>query len=485
MADFGTPVAQNVDVSPNKSIQTLSGLLSLQSQKLGLQGQTAQVQQEQQTASQRAGIASFMSSFDPTKHVGADGTLDLNEVLTDPKLRQAAGDQFPQIMQSMISAKQGQLTAKQQLADLNGSLRNQFSSTVGSLRTDPEVVKDTPAGRAKVQQALGDFAETGGEDAARVANVYGQVLSHVPPGKLSQTLSNFQLQAMDAGAQSGRQAPNLVDTGPSLVNTNPQAAGGNLAGTPDLKKGVAPSVISTPAGPVARVGGNGTTLTPLTTAPGPGGAPAPNLNQTTAEVETGRGLAHGVTERVSQAQSAANNTTQAQDALSRAKAIMETSGPDTGGAFEKLKGLKNLFASAGMDTEGATDANSLVKNLARYEAARATQAGLGGTDAARELAHNGSPNTAVDKKALIGIINQSLATEKALAAYASKQSKTTDPKQLMKNENDFRNIPHLIEGYEYGMSRNANEANLFLGKHGLKADEMRKTRQLIKQFESS
>jgi hypothetical protein len=245
MADFGAPVAQNVNTG--NGVQTLSGLIGLQSQRLGiqqqqqaLQGQAAQVQQEQQTAQQRSGIASFMSSFDPTQHVGSDGTLDLDAVLTDPKLRQAAGDQFPALMQQMVQVKSAQLGAKQQLASLNGDLRNQFSQTIGSLRTDPEVVKDTPAGRQKVQQAMGDFAETGGPDAARVANIYAGVVNHVPQGKLSQTLSNFQLQAMDTGAQSARQAPTYANTGGKLVQTNPQAAGGSPQG--DLTNTVGPGM---------------------------------------------------------------------------------------------------------------------------------------------------------------------------------------------------------------------------------------------------
>ena len=80
MPDFGSPVAQNTNVQPGQMVQTLSGLLGLKQQQLALQGQAAEVQQQQQTAGQRAGIASFMSTFDPTKHVGADGTLDLDNV---------------------------------------------------------------------------------------------------------------------------------------------------------------------------------------------------------------------------------------------------------------------------------------------------------------------------------------------------------------------------------------------------------------------
>lgn len=246
MADFGSPIAQNVN-PVGQGVQTLSGLLGIKQQQQALQtgayqqqSAQAEAQQQQQTAGQRAGIAHFMSNFDPTKHVGEDGTLNLDEVLTDPKLRQAAGDQFPALMQQMVGVKQSQLAAKQQLANLNDTLRNQFSSTVGSLRTDPDVVKDTSAGRQKVQKALDDFAETGGPDAARVANTYGQVISHAPPGKLTQVLSNFQLQAMDAATQTGKQAPVLTNTGAQQVNVNPQAAGGNLGGTPPITNQLPP-----------------------------------------------------------------------------------------------------------------------------------------------------------------------------------------------------------------------------------------------------
>lgn len=245
MADFGSPVASGVNVDPLSKLSEIAGLRlkqqALQTGQYQQQSAQANAQQEQQTASQRAGIAGFMSNLDVTKHVGSDGTLDLDEILTDPKLRQAAGDNFPAVMDQLLKVKSAQIGAKKQLADLNGTLRDQFSSTVGSLRTDPDVVKDNPAGRQKVQQALGDFAESGGPDAARIAGIYGPVAMHVGQGKLSQALSTFQLQAMDAATQAGRQAPVLTNTGGQQVNINPQAAGGNLGGTPPLTNTLPPS----------------------------------------------------------------------------------------------------------------------------------------------------------------------------------------------------------------------------------------------------
>src|SRR5579862_4435639 len=157
--DFGAPGAQNVN--PGNGLQTLSQVLNIRQQQQALQGQQAQVQQEQQTASQRSGIAHFIQNFDPEQHVGPDGTLDLDGVFSDPKLRQAAGDQFPALMQQMLAVKNAQLDAKQKLANLNDSTRQQFQSIIGGLRTDPDVVADNPQGRQKVQQAIGQFASTG------------------------------------------------------------------------------------------------------------------------------------------------------------------------------------------------------------------------------------------------------------------------------------------------------------------------------------
>lgn len=300
MADFGQPVAQNVN-PVGQGLQTLSGLLSVQQQRLGiqqqtqaLQGQAAEVQQQQQTARQRSNLAGFMQHFDPSKHVGSDGTLDLDSVLTDPNLRAAAGDKFPEVAQQFVALKSGQLQTKQQLAGLNDTLRNQFSDTVGSLRTDPDVVADNPQGRAKVQAAMGNFAETGGPDAARIANTYAGIINHVPQGKLTSALSNFQLQAMDASTQAGRQAPSLVDTGATLVNTNPQAAGGQLGGQAPIPKTVAPGAIpSTDAfGRTFLVSPQTGGAKPIGSPPGSGGAgfaqPVAGQQQVMDSVENAR-----------------------------------------------------------------------------------------------------------------------------------------------------------------------------------------------------
>ena len=302
MGDFGTPVV-NASTAFNPT-QTLSQILNVQSKQLGiqqqeqaLQGQAAQVQQEQQTARQRAGVAAYMQDFDLAKHTGPDGTVDLDSVLTDPGLRKAAGDQFPDIVQKMIGIKQGQLNAKQQLVNLNDSTRTQLQSMLGGLRTDPDVVNDTPNGRQKVDKAIGQFSASG-PDAARIAQIYGPIMEHVRPGNLAQTLSNIQLQAMDASTQASKQAPNYLNTGSQAVNVAPQSAGGPLTTTPTPQMQLAPQIITSPTtgGPAVVGGGNGTTPRPIGggggAAPGSGNAwqPPAGLPEIKTAIESARQL---------------------------------------------------------------------------------------------------------------------------------------------------------------------------------------------------
>jgi hypothetical protein len=475
---------------PNRGISTLSGILGLKQQQQGLQIGQQQLQQEQLKTAQQQGVQNFFQTWDPSEHVADDGSTDLDSALQSKEFK-SAGNAKPGIMQALLDIKNKQLGNKQALSSLNKDLVTQFGTGMGALAKDDDVVEDKTdpqtgvnTGRAKVDQFLTNFSKLS-PDAARVAQIYGPITQHAPPGKLSKGVAAMQLQAQSASEQQSAQfpRPGAIDTGSQILPTTTQPSTGIQ--TPTGQAFNKQQVVTTPAGPQAVATPARGTITPLTTAAAPGQAPGPELNVTTAQAATQNIAAQGVANRVSQAQAAANNTTQAQDALNRTRAILDK--PDainTGAGFEWKKSVRNVLASAGIDTGGADDANTLVKNLARYEASRATQAGLGGTDAARELAHNGSPNAQLSTEALKGVVTQSLATEKALAAYANIQSKTKDAGQLAKNEADFRSIPHLIEGYEYLLARNSQEAEEFLKKHGLTKAEMIPTYKAIKEFES-
>lgn len=231
MPDFGAPATANY--TPPSFTATLQGLQGIQSNALGiqqaqqnLQRGAAQTQITQQDAAQRAAIA----KVDWGKYTDDTGTLSTDKMLSDPQLRASAGDSMLDVVKAGAGIRQAQLQNKQSLAGLNDTLRGQFSSMVGGLRTDPDVVADNPQGRQKVVDAMTNWAQQGGPDAARVAQIYAPVAEHAPPGKLVGGLQNIQLQAMSVPNQVAAQSPNLAmvptQGGTQPFNTNPLAAGG-------------------------------------------------------------------------------------------------------------------------------------------------------------------------------------------------------------------------------------------------------------------
>jgi len=274
MADFGAPVAQSVDVSPSKGFETIGSLMGLTAKRQALAGQAADVQQKQQDASQRAAMA----KIDWAKHTGQDGTLDVDSFNKDQGIRQAAGDFYPDILAKAAQIKQSQVGAKQSLLKLNGDQLSNLGSVVGGLKTDPDVMADTPAGRQKMTNAFAQFGQTYGPDAARVAQIYGPMVEHAPKGKLSQAIQTLQLQTQDVGRQIAETSPqaSTIDTGGMI---QPGATASPLSATPGaftpagkpIAKTFAPQVITSPTTGGAYKLGPGGTATPVT-APGGGGA---------------------------------------------------------------------------------------------------------------------------------------------------------------------------------------------------------------------
>ena len=242
-----TPVATMIKPpDPNQGINTMTGILGLQQARQNLQTgqynqQTAQAnaQMTQQDAQQRQAAGNFFKTFDLSKHHSDDGTLDLDSALTSPEFK-ATGDAAPEIAKSLIGFKNSQLTAKQSLASLNGTLRDQFSSQVAGLAQDPDVKSGNQTGRGKVLDAIEQFGQVGGPDAQRVAGIYGQVLQNTPPGKMSQALQNLQLQAKSAANQMA--TPTSIDSGGQIQpGAIAPGTGEFTPAGPPIKKTLAPT----------------------------------------------------------------------------------------------------------------------------------------------------------------------------------------------------------------------------------------------------
>ncbi len=244
MADFGSPVAQNVDVSLTKGIETIKSLMGLTAQRQALAGQAADVQMKQQDAQQRAAMASIPWE----KYTGPDGTIDLGKFNTDPAVRKAAGDYYPDAIDKATKIKQAQLGAKQSLLSLNKDQMGAFQQVVGSLKDDPDVKSDNATGRQKVKTAIEAYGQSFGADAAKAVAPFAGPLTNAPHGHLSTVLGQIQMQGNDVGRQMEMQAPTTgtVDTGPVI---QPVAVGSRFGATPGamtpagapLAKGLAPT----------------------------------------------------------------------------------------------------------------------------------------------------------------------------------------------------------------------------------------------------
>lgn len=467
-----TPIGNTFNTpNPMTGINTLSGIVGLKQQQQALQtGQynqaTAQAESEQAQQKNRElqKVSALMQSVHNGGYRKADGTLDRQKFADDIT---TVAPVYGQGQASSILSQANEIVSNQKAKqDLTDSARASLGTTLTALAKDPNTRRDD------VVDAYSRWLQDHKDDPAafRVGVAQAAMLpQNDADPKFRDILGKY------AATLTGQPttAPTTVDTGGAIQPGQVSNVTGAITSTgAPIQKTMPPHQIRNEAGQVVNVNPTGA----LNVAPG--------ANPSTAQAATQNTVASGVASRVQQAQAAANNTVQAQDALTRARTILDNpNAPNTGALVSWKRNVKNFLSSAGIDTQGADDTNSLIKNLARYEASRATQAGLGGTDAARELAHNGSPNVSIDNAALKGIITQSLATEKALSAYANVQNKTKDPDKLAKNEGDFRNIPNLIQGYEYGLARSPAEADEFLKKHGLSRADMAKTRQAIKEFE--
>ncbi len=207
---------------PVDAFGKISQLLQIRAQKQALKGQKAEVQMTEQTAQQRAALA----SYDWNKHIGQDGVIDLNS-LSDPELRSAAGDQYLDIVSKAVAAREQQLQTKRTMFALQGDRIEALGNITGALLSDPDIADDKEGkGIQKVNQALQQYYELYGDDVLPVIAAYAPQLKSLPPGKLPGALRNIQLQAMDVSQQKAAQAPEYVARGGSVVNVNPAAGAG-------------------------------------------------------------------------------------------------------------------------------------------------------------------------------------------------------------------------------------------------------------------
>lgn len=356
-------------------------------QLLNLRAAQAQAQQQQQTATQRKNIA----AYDWNKHLGEDGTLDVESFARDQDAPVIFGDQYIDYLQKAAVAKQTQLAQKSTLLTLRSEQRKALAESLGALRSDKDVAEDTPEGRQKVNDELIKFRLTYGDDVQPVLEAYGGGLAKVPKGRMSDALKAMQLQAFSAEQQANAQLPQYTSTGRVLKNVNPNAAPGSA---PDIGLELSPgtAIVTDANGRQYQLNTQTNQVTPIGTGGSGGGrqpAPSapPNAPTFTQPVPQQKELEeHVSTTRKADADYGANR--HVNDEILRLSADTST-GPGSSlwhtGALGKITGTFGGNAAADYQKIGAY--------LDRQAAMSASQMGLPETNAGLQTAANLSGTT--------------------------------------------------------------------------------------------
>ena len=200
---------------------------------MALQGQ--QLQQEQLKTAQQQSVQNFFQNFDPTEHIGADGTVDTDSVHNSDSYKNA-GNAKPVIDQTLNQIRSQQLQNKQSLQSLDNDSLGMMSRGVGALASDQDVKADNQAGRDKVREFYRNFASLSPQ-AARISGTFGQVVNKAQQGHLGDAVYAQQLMGADVLGQRSQQNPQAVNTGAGLVN---RAAGtGEISAPPGAPPGSA------------------------------------------------------------------------------------------------------------------------------------------------------------------------------------------------------------------------------------------------------
>ncbi len=397
----------------------LSELINMQRASIAVQADKTALASAQQSQKQRAALA----DFDWSKLSCDDGTIDLNKIMGSG-LREAAGDQFPQMLSQAVQIRQQQLGAKQSLLGLTNEQRGVFGQMVGALRSDPDIVKGTPEGQQKLQQALGQYVTMYGPDVENVVKAYAGPIMNAPGGKIAQVLQNIQLQTTSASDQASRQAPQYTNTGGSLQQTNPYAQQGQAPGNipltlaPGQQESVATDQLGNPISVVRDPRGNIRGATPL-----PGVQPFAAGERQSLEQQ-----AEANTQAVVNNRLAAQLAPQQLDQID--KALKISSDVSTGGgdiARTRAK-WESAIASVlpGFDTavDDATKLQMLDKYLERIAADSARVLGANAaTDAARESIARQNASTGYTRDAVQSVLEYAKAQTKAMSAKGDAQER--------------------------------------------------------------
>jgi hypothetical protein len=413
MPDFGAPIAQNVDVSPNKGLQTLSDLMGLQQKQIDIsqarqnlatgafiqQQQQASAQQQQAAMNTRmAATKMAQTGMDPDGNPirGDDGEID--PVKFSASLNRIDPVNAAPIVQNILKTTNDKLNVQSGALKLDAQQRSMLQGPMQALNLDPSDDNIT-----NVRSVLGGLLQQHPEMSKTVAAANG-LLDHVannPDPATRKKMANSFSALFQAGAPVETQ-PSAVqmDTGQIIqpgVREAPGAGGGFIPGGAPIAKQlpIGSQYFDTASGQTKVVSGPGRSL-----------PAAPTLGQVQAIGGSVDAINDDWKQTVASATSAPRDIAILQTIKQLAPAAATGLGAQRKLLLDKLAGALNM-TSAQMQ---ATATDELAKNQNMLALAG------GNTDAARSLAELANPNWHMTKDAITGTADQLIGQRAASVA---------------------------------------------------------------------
>jgi hypothetical protein len=400
MPDFGSPIAQQVDVNPNKGLQTLSDLMGLQQRQIGIQQAqqnlaTGQFVQQQQQADAQKAQAAMNTRQAATKMAqtgqdlegnsirGDDG--DIDPVRFSTALNKLDPVNAAPIVQNILKTTNDKLNVQSGALKLDAQQRGMIAGPMQALNLDPSDDNIT-----NVRSVLGGLLQQHPEMAKTVASANG-LLDHVasnPDVQARKKMANsFSALFQPGAAVETQPSAATADIGPTVQigAREAPAAGGAFTSATSLTKGVAPGIIIDLQGQPHYVGG----AAGLGTEGGAKPFPTPSAVQT----QTAAGTM--MTDHFNRVNASAESMPLVTSLTNTIQGLAPEAFTGPGGDKRQyLAGLARVF---GVDFTGDAQTSTNLLNKAVAQLNISTPAG---TDAARALVEAGQPNSKMDPEAI-------------------------------------------------------------------------------------
>lgn len=455
MADFGAPVAQNVD--PSAGLNTLSNILGMKSKQLtiqgqqqGLEGQAADVQAKQQTMQERQAVSQmFRSGVDDQGNPirNANGDPDFSKLL--PALTRMAPLTGQDYAQSLIKSQTDKVGLQAASTSLDAAQRKLLMGPVQAAAIDPSAKSaDVNAGIDNLVKAHPEMENAAGylksltthldsvQDPAQRTQFVNRIAAHMQVGQ--EVGTQPQAASVDAGGQ--------VQTG----TTSPPVSGGAFTPAASLTKTIPPgwtqyedplthaqyirNLQTGESRPMGSTYSNGNTPPPA-----PSGSAAPpqykagDAGTIAANTQSGGERYNGLVNAASESPARINVL----DNIIRLAPQIRT-GPGSGfkAGAETALGQIPGFKGAADDASAYNEATKFL----HQNALRSWQAAGGtGTNAQLATVEGANPNPNVqDPKTIVDLAKYAKAGELALQAKATAhQSWMHQPGNNFANQSDF------------------------------------------------